>query len=90
MATIQVRVTPNSRRSALTRDEAGLLHLRIAAPAVEGKANEALCSWLAEKLGTRTKYVSVVRGATSRTKVIDIDDAAGIDLEQRISAILQN
>jgi uncharacterized protein (TIGR00251 family) len=54
----------------------GRLRLRIAAPPVEGAANEALVTYLADRLDLPRRQVSVVAGATARLKRVRID---GID-----------
>jgi hypothetical protein len=48
----------------------GLLHVRVAAPPVEGGANEALLRIVAAELGIPRRDVRLVAGATSRVKVI--------------------
>jgi len=51
--------------------------VRLAAPPVEGAANEALARFIARHLGVPRSAVSIESGATSRSKIIDVD---GIDL----------
>jgi uncharacterized protein YggU (UPF0235/DUF167 family) len=46
----------------------------LAAPPVEGKANEALVALVAETFGVRKSQVSIRRGASSRVKLVVIDD----------------
>ncbi len=48
------------------------LKVCITAPPVDDKANEALCRWLAEEFGAARAGVEVLRGATSRSKVVQI------------------
>jgi uncharacterized protein len=55
----------------------GALLVRVAAPPVEGKANEALARLLARRLGVAPSRVSIVRGASSKDKLIAVD---GMDL----------
>jgi uncharacterized protein (TIGR00251 family) len=73
-----VRLTP---RSAVERVEAvvdGVLKVRVAAPAVEGAANNALIRLLADELGVARRDVRIVAGATSRQKLVVVD---GVDPE---------
>ena len=54
----------------------GILQARVAAPPVDGAANEALVRLLADVIGLPASRLSVVAGATSRRKVIDVE---GVD-----------
>jgi len=73
---IAVRVTPRSARDEVTGWRDGALRVRLRAPPVEGKANEALRRLLAERLGVALSAVSIVSGGTARLKRVRID---GID-----------
>lgn len=50
----------------------GRLRVRLAAPAVEGRANDALVRLLAELLGVRRENVRLVAGARSRRKLVHL------------------
>ena len=76
MGTIPLRIVPNARRNQVAGEHGGAIKLKVAAPAVEGKANAALVEFLAEKLGVHTRAVSLVSGEKSRDKVAEI---AGLD-----------
>ncbi len=49
------------------------LKVRLAAPPVDGAANEALLALLAESLGVARRAVRIVAGASGRSKVVDVD-----------------
>lgn len=70
---LQVAVQPGARRTGADGLHDGALKLRLVAPPVEGKANEALVAWLADQLGCPKRAVRVVRGTTARRKAIEID-----------------
>ena len=72
MATLAVRVQPRARRDEIAGERAGALLVRVTAPPVEGKANEAVRRLIAQRLGVAPGNVAVVRGATSRDKLLDI------------------
>lgn len=69
----EVRVLPGARRSAVDGLHGRRLKLRIAAPAVEGKANKAVVEFLAGVLGVKKGQVSILRGETSREKTVRVE-----------------
>jgi uncharacterized protein (TIGR00251 family) len=71
-----VVVVPNARRSEVAgiRDDA--LRVRVAAPALEGRANEALIAWLALQLGVARRCVELEHGETSRRKRVRLSVSA--------------
>jgi uncharacterized protein (TIGR00251 family) len=71
-----IRVKPGARREAVGgRWDGAALVVAVAAPAVEGKANEAVRKALARAFGVRKQDVSVVAGDRGRDKVVEIDPA---------------
>ena len=78
------RVTPRASRNAIEGEYQGALRVRLTAPPVEDRANEALCRLLAERLNVPVSAVRIVAGARSRTKRVAI---SGISRAQ-ISALL--
>ena len=76
---LAVKAVPNAPRSAVAGWVGGALKVKVRAPALDGRANEALCGFLAGELGLRTSAVSLVQGAKSRLKVLEI---RGLSLEQ--------
>lgn len=69
---LTIRVQPGARRSELAGPYGEALRVRIAAPAVDGQANEALLRFLAAELGVHRRDVRIVRGDTNRSKVIEV------------------
>ena len=78
MGRVAVRVHPRARRDEIVGQRAGALLVRVTAPPVEGRANDALCRLLARRLGVAPGRVSVVRGAAARDKVVEV---AGVDTD---------
>ena len=72
-ARLRVRVTPRAVRDELAVRSDGELAVRLTAPPVDGKANAALCAFLAARLGVPKTRVRVVRGASARVKTVEID-----------------
>lgn len=69
---LTVRVQPGARADAIMGVADGVLRIRLAAPALEGRANEALREFLAVRLGTAKSRVEVIKGETSRLKQVRV------------------
>lgn len=72
--TLSVRVQPRARRDEIATVRDGVLVVRVSAPALEGRANRALCRLLANRLGVSPSRVSIVRGEHARDKLVRIED----------------
>lgn len=71
---ISTRLKPNSRhREEVVVGDDGSLTVYTKAPAIEGRANEAAVKLLAKHFGVASSKVKLVRGATSKYKVFEID-----------------
>jgi len=66
-------VVPNAKRTEIGGLHDGALRLRLAAPPIDGRANEALVAWIATSLGVPRRSVEVLRGESSRRKQVRID-----------------
>ena len=71
-----VRVQPRASRSELAGVLGDALRVRLAAPPVDGAANEALVALLADVLGVTRRAVRIVTGHGSRSKVVEVDGLA--------------
>ncbi len=71
--TLPIKAIPNAPRSAVVGWLGDALKVKIHAPPVEGRANAALCEFLADSLGLPRRAVTVLRGDTSRQKLVRID-----------------
>lgn len=76
MARLTVRVQPGARRSKFVGWYGDHPKLAVAAPPVDGAANEAARRLIAQEFGVRPRQVRLVLGAASRTKHFEID---GVD-----------
>jgi uncharacterized protein len=83
MATIRVRVTPRSARTAVESGPDGVV-VRVRATPEGGRATEEAARALAETLGVPRSRVRLRSGARSRTKTFDVDGLTSQDLQQRI------
>jgi|SRR5580693_7585641 uncharacterized protein (TIGR00251 family) len=79
-----VRVQPRASKDEIAGEMSGALKVRLRAPAVEDRANEALVEFLAELLKTPKSAVRILSGDRSRTKRIEIRGVTG----QQIEALL--
>ena len=86
MARVTVKVHPRARRTRITGRVGDAWKLDLAAPPVDGKANEACIRFFADLAGVPQSRVRIVLGLTSRTKVIEIDGASQEMLESRLRA----
>ena len=72
---LDISVSPNARRTAADGLHDGALRVRLAAPPVDGKANEELRVLVAEHLGVRRAQVVIKSGAGGRLKLVQIHPA---------------
>jgi uncharacterized protein len=72
--TIKVKVQPRAPKTEIVGEHAGALKLRIAAPPVDGKANDECRRYLAKLLKVSATSVEIIAGESSRDKVIRVSD----------------
>jgi uncharacterized protein (TIGR00251 family) len=70
---LDASVVPNAKRTAIDGLHDGALRVRLAAPPVDGKANQCLIDWLAGQLGCPKRSVTLLRGQSSRRKQLQLD-----------------
>lgn len=86
---LAVRVQPRARTSGLVGWMAdGTLKLKVSEPAEDGRANRAVEALLAAALGVPVAAVKVVRGRSSRGKVVDVEGLDRAAIAARITAAL--
>lgn len=74
---ISILLKPNSRhREEVVVGDDGVLTIYTKAPAIEGRANAAAAKLLAKHFGVAPSKVKLLRGAASKYKVFEIDEAA--------------
>ncbi len=88
---LDISVSPNAKRTEVVGWHDGALRIRLAAPPVDGAANEALRKWLAKALGLPQSKVALMRGASGRRKQWLIDaEATHVEGWLTQQAALQN
>ena len=85
MARLSVKVHPRARRSAVTGRFGDAWKLDLAAPPVDGKANDECIRFFAELAGVPRARVRIVTGLTSRMKVVEIEGVPQDELERLIT-----
>ena len=73
---LTVHVQPGARRSEVAGIHGDAIKVRLAAPPIEGRANDELVRFLAQAFAVAQRQVAIVRGGTSRRKVVRIDAPA--------------
>ncbi len=79
--TLTLHIQPGARKTEFAGLHGDALKIRLAAPPVDGKANEALLKFIADTLGMAKTAVSLKSGSTSRRKVLELKgvDRAAIE-----------
>jgi len=85
--TFRIRVVPRASRCGPAGIWDDAWRLRITAPPVEGKANEACIELLAELLGVKRARVTITAGHASRTKTVAVKGARAAEIVSRIAAM---
>jgi uncharacterized protein len=79
---LRIKAVPNARSDEVMGWSGEDLRVKVRAPALDGRANDALCSFLADRLGLPHRAVRLVHGEKSRQKLVAID-GLGIDEVRR-------
>ena len=86
---LALRVQPGAKRSALlARLASGEWKVSVSAPPVEGQANEAVVELMSELLGVKRRQVTVARGSSSRSKLLEVEGVSAAEAEARLVAAL--
>jgi uncharacterized protein (TIGR00251 family) len=86
---LSLRVQPGARRTALVaRLASGEWKVAVSAPPADGRANDAVVELVSDLLGVRRSQVTLVRGASARSKVVDVDGVSAEAAEQRLEQAL--
>ena len=86
--TVQVRVQPGARTSEVRGLKNGVLHVRVTAPPREGRANQALLELMARTLAVKKGDLEIIRGHTSRDKVVAVQGITSAEVMQRLEGTL--
>ena len=78
MTDLAIRVQPRAKRTEVAGERGGAVVIRVSAPPVDGKANEAVCKLIAERLGVLRGGATSCGAKRRRDKVMRVD---GVDAE---------
>lgn len=73
MARLRVHVTPGARQEGIAGWHGGSLRVKVRARPEKGRANQAVLRLLARRLGVAPANLSIVRGAASRDKLVEVE-----------------
>lgn len=80
-AAFAVRVVPRAKKNEVAGRVGDAIKIRLTAPPVEGKANEALIDFLAEKLDVSKRQLEIVAGETSKNKMVSVIGLSPAEVE---------
>lgn len=81
---LTLHIQPGAKKTEVAGPHGDALKLRLAAPPVDGKANEALIDFLARALGKPKAAITLVSGQTSRSKRVAIADITVAEVEKTL------
>ncbi|HXY62647.1 MAG TPA: DUF167 domain-containing protein [Nitrospirota bacterium] len=84
--TFLVRIQPRARKNEFMRMDDGSLKIKLIAPPVDGAANEALVTFLADYFGASRSQVEIVSGHTSREKIVRIEGVRKGEAERLLNS----
>jgi uncharacterized protein (TIGR00251 family) len=87
-AVLKVKLIPRSSRNQIAGNDGDTYRIKITAPPVEGKANQALIDYIAELLKVPRGSVQIVSGKSSRQKTLLIDGLSLKEIHERLDAEL--
>jgi uncharacterized protein (TIGR00251 family) len=83
---IAVHAAPRASKDAIAGTHGDALKVRLNAPPVDGKANDRLLKFLAEKLGVPSAALTLLRGQSSREKQVLVSGLAAAEIRARLLA----
>jgi uncharacterized protein len=82
MATLRFHIAPNAKIDKVMGEHGGAIKIKLRARAVAGKANAALCSYLADRLKIPQRMIVLHRGHKSREKLVRIEGLREEDIRR--------
>jgi len=82
---ISLRVYPNASRNEVVGFTNGILRVKVSAPPIKGKANRELITFLSRLLGVGKGSVNILKGHTTRNKVVAVDGLSQEEVMKQLS-----
>jgi len=83
---VSLRVVPNARKTEVVGIHGAAIKVKVASPALDGKANAAILEFVSEKAGVTGRAAVLVAGAKSRDKVVRVEGMTAQELRHRLLA----
>jgi hypothetical protein len=87
---VSLRVVPNAPKTEVVGLHGSAIKLKVASPALEGKANAAILEFIAETAAVPCQFAILVAGAKSRDKVVRVEGMSAEALRNRLLQTLKN
>jgi len=87
---LPVRVHPGARTNAVTGVHDGALKISLTTPPIDGRANDALIAFLAQRLRIPRARISLVAGATSRSKTLRIAGKSAAEVQAALDPAISS
>jgi hypothetical protein len=87
--TLTLRVHPGARHNAITGTHDGALKISLTTPPTDGRANEALIAFLAERLNLPRTRINLIQGQTSRSKTVRITGLSAPEAEALLTPTIK-
>jgi uncharacterized protein len=84
MGDLAIRVQPRAKRTEIAGERGGTVVIRVAAPPVDGKANDAARRLIAQLLGVPRSAVEIVRGESARDKLVRVEGLTADEVRTRL------
>lgn len=84
MGKLTLRIVPNAKRDEVVGEYGDAVKVKVAAPAVEGKANETLLRYLAETLRIHRRDIALIAGEKSRDKLVEVANLDSAEARSRL------
>lgn len=84
---LTVHVQPGAKTTSCAGIHGDALKIRLQAPPVDGKANQALIAWLSKTLGCPQSAIELIRGQTNRRKTLSINAGQTAALSSKLKAL---